>query len=285
MYDEKKVRKAQLVMLELLEVIDKICEENNLVYWLDSGTLLGAARHKGFIPWDDDLDICVPRESYEKLIEILKEKNDKYFLQTYDTDKYAESGFAKLRSRNNILKIHKDEKGHTGVFIDIFPVDCYSKSDSEFIMLKKKLVNKTLFFWMKKAKYKSPFIKNLKGNLVKFIAKIYFGINKNYDSSKLMKSILEESNKVKLNQEGDKYDYGLEVPFYLNIDKSIIFPLKKIKFENKDFYVPNKEDIYLKQLYGDYMKLPKEEDRKPSHCYEMHININKEKYNELNKNY
>ena len=273
-------------MLDLLNKIDEICKKNNLEYWLDSGSLLGAVRHKGFIPWDDDLDICMPRESYNKLLKLLEFENDKdYFLQTFKTDKFAELAYAKFRSRHNILKIRNDEKGHTGIFIDIFPVDIYSEDSLDFIKTKKRITYETFFFWMTKAEYKKFNLKNLKGNLVKFIAKTYFAINKNYDYSNLLTSVFKKAEKVDLFSGGNLTNYGIEVPFDLKMEKKDVFPLEIIEFENKQYYAPHNTDKYLKALYGNYMELPKEEDRIPSHCYEMKINISNDEYAKLNKSY
>ena len=93
-------------MLEILQEIHKICVENNLTYWLEAGTLLGAVRHKGFIPWDDDSDVSMPRADYEKFLKIAQKKLPKdMFLQTQDTDKEYPLPWAKIRKNGTLLVV------------------------------------------------------------------------------------------------------------------------------------------------------------------------------------
>ena len=119
------LRRHQMRMLEMLETIDAICKKHHIPYWLSSGTLLGAARHKGFIPWDDDLDIELLRKDYLKLMEILpQELPDNLVLQNNETDPNYIFIFAKVRDRNSYMeeygsydRIFKER----GIYIDIFP--------------------------------------------------------------------------------------------------------------------------------------------------------------------
>lgn len=120
------IKKLQGVLLELLSVIDQVCAENNLRYYLFYGTLLGAVRDGGFIPWDDDADIVMPREDYEKLLSLPVSKwPDGYFLQSPYSEKYGRFAFAKLRKNGTtcIDPHHRHIKMHQGIFIDIFPLD------------------------------------------------------------------------------------------------------------------------------------------------------------------
>ena len=101
-YEELNLRDAQIIMLNILKEIDKICKKHNLIYFLDGGTLLGAVRHKGFIPWDDDVDIGMPREDYRKFLKIAqKELPDYLFLQTFETDKYYDIYQVPSKVRDN----------------------------------------------------------------------------------------------------------------------------------------------------------------------------------------
>lgn len=125
--EDKTVAAAQKVMLEILVEIHRICVENDITYWLEAGTLLGAIRHKGFIPWDDDCDVSMPRKDYERFLQIAQEKlPETMFLQTKETDKEYPLPWAKIR-KNGTLLIETGETGeekyHHGIFVDIFPYD------------------------------------------------------------------------------------------------------------------------------------------------------------------
>ncbi|ENG1228204.1 LicD family protein, partial [Salmonella enterica subsp. enterica] len=136
---DKTLRAAQLKMLVILDEIDRICRLNNIDYWLDAGTLLGAKRHGGFIPWDDDIDICMKREDYNKFISVCNIHLDKnnFFLQTAYSDKYYVDYNTPCKVRMNKTKIieknemqynYYDMRSHHGLFVDIFPYDKYSSN-------------------------------------------------------------------------------------------------------------------------------------------------------------
>ena len=127
MIDPETLRKAQLIMLDMLIGFDAICKKHQLQYWLDSGTLLGAVRHQGFIPWDDDIDLSMPVEDYNKFLKIAKsELSSEIFLQTSQADKNFKFDYIKLRSNKaSIVEFHEKDKQikyHQGVFVDVFPM-------------------------------------------------------------------------------------------------------------------------------------------------------------------
>ena len=123
---DSKLRQLQLCELEILDEFVRICEKHDLQYYLVGGTLLGAVRHKGFIPWDDDIDVAMPREDYDRLAVIAeKELAPQYFYQCPDTDPYYFLTYAKIRKNGTEVyeERFKYSKFHKGVFIDIFPLD------------------------------------------------------------------------------------------------------------------------------------------------------------------
>lgn len=240
MVDKKILRKAQLIMLDELIEVDRICKKYNISYWLDSGTLLGAVRHKGFIPWDDDIDICMLQEDYEKFFSIAKkELNDKYFLQVKETDEMTTSPYMKVRHRDSILieeNFTEKEKFHQGIFLDIFLMNSFN--------FKVKKIYKFLYR-----------IKELKiqGNFL-LLKKILLKLKINKISAKILNLFLEKEN--------NKSFIGYKYWFYKLHKYSSIFPLAEIEFEGYKFFCPNSTDIYLKDIYGNlYMKLPPEKDR------------------------
>ena len=133
-YVDLGLRDAQKLMTEILKEVHKICEKHNIKYFLDAGTLIGAVRHKGFIPWDDDLDIGMLREDYRKFLEIAKkELPDNLFLQTFDSDENYDIYQVPCKIRyNNTLFIQKviaeNPDMHNGIYIDVLPYDSLPKS-------------------------------------------------------------------------------------------------------------------------------------------------------------
>ncbi len=123
------LRRHQLRMLEILKEIDRICQKHRIDYWLSSGTLLGAVRHGGFIPWDDDLDIEMERKDYLRLLQLLPEElNDAYLLQTHGTDPGFISTYAKIRDKYSAITEHEEDINYRykGIFIDIFQMEVTS---------------------------------------------------------------------------------------------------------------------------------------------------------------
>ena len=118
------LRRQQLRMLDILLYVDKVCKEHNIRYWLSSGTLLGAVRHGGFIPWDDDLDIEMLREDYEKFLKVFPENKD-FALQTIQNDPNYFLGFAKVRDLHSQISEFDMDKyyKYRGLFIDVFSLE------------------------------------------------------------------------------------------------------------------------------------------------------------------
>lgn len=234
-----ELRKAQLRMLELLIFLDKICTENNLKYWLDSGTLLGAARHGGFIPWDDDTDVCMPREDAMKLKKLMGNKihEGHIFLQNHETDSnYINSSWMTLRdTKSEYIQdsdLHNSLK-YRGLQVDIFIVD---KGLSPF--LKKMCSNfqgRLIFGPWFKEKYKKyrPFVPIFYSFLNKIIIPLFRMIKFNGDYNK---------------------GYGCHYGKFFSYDT--LFPLIKLKFEEYSFWCPRQTYEYLFKLYGDWKSVP-----------------------------
>lgn len=263
------LREAQMRMLEILMEIDRICKKHNINYWLESGTLLGAARHSGFIPWDDDLDIGMIRADYIKFINIVdKELSKKYICQNPITDEKTESAFLKIRDLNSEIKYENNHGNYSGLFVDIFPYD--------YINLKNSITKKTyntiiLIKWFGDLKIKKPYIDNLYKNIIIHICKVFNMIFKYISYNKLIK-IFYEKGKNSDKKECDYINYGIEVPFNIRIKKEEIFPLKNLEFEGINFPVPNKYKVVLEKLYGDWIELPDVKKRVPSHSNDIYIN-------------
>ena len=136
--------KLHAEQVKILDVIHKICLENELNYFFIGGTLLGAVRHKGFIPWDDDLDIAMPREDYNKFIKIVsKMQSDKYIIDYSKNNKRYWLPFIKIRNKNTIYEeeAQKDYLGNKGIWVDIFPLD-NGLENKQILLSKQKKIKK-----------------------------------------------------------------------------------------------------------------------------------------------
>ncbi|TLX77124.1 LicD family protein [Labilibacter sediminis] len=252
---ETSVRQAQNVMLEMMKLIDELCKKHSLEYWLDAGTLIGAVRHGGFIPWDDDLDICMSREDYEKFIEIAhNELPDELFMQTKYTDK-SRWKFVKIRDNYSTYiqnsEVGRDIKYHQGIFVDIFPCDVVERDT----FIPKLFINRRF------ARSSNSVVSKFSG-LINFFSTI---IVKTYGYNKWKWYFLKKykGNTPKFVCSGIDNTFS-----FLKFDYDVIYPIKQIEFEGISFMAPNNPDSYLTTMFGDYMKLPAEEDRHV-HAYKI----------------
>lgn len=249
----------QKISLDIFKVFISICEKYNLKYYLIGGTLLGAVRHKGFIPWDDDIDVGMPREDYEKFSKIAQENLlDNLFWQTHITDPASPFSFGKIRNSDTTfieLPIKNFKMNH-GIYIDVFPLDNYPSDPKK----QKKFIKKKKFYLsMISTNYyveKRSFSEKIK-TLVKK-AMLLFTSQKRImqKKEKLYKSqtdtlLLANNNGYWGQKEivpADWYGEGVE-----------------LEFEGLKVKVPDKYDLWLTQVYGDYMQLPPVEKRVSHH--------------------
>lgn len=253
-----KLRKNQKELVDMLVDLAEILEKHNIRWWLSSGTLLGAARHEGFIPWDDDLDIAMLRKDFKRLQRILYEMDsDKYVYQSLHSDIEYVNVFGKFRKRNNNVEIYGGRYkflNYKGQFIDIFPIErtnYFAARAARVIYVN--LQHPTLHI---KTKW-------LRHALIRFIE--FFCLC-------LINPMLRIIGLI--NPRGE-YHYALGTgwakhTFY----KKYTFPLTTAKFEGHEFPVPKDMDSYLSNVYGDWRKLPSEEDISASiHSEEYHEEI------------
>lgn len=252
-----ETRPAQLIMLEILKETKRICEKHDIKYWLDAGTLLGCVRHKGFIPWDDDLDIAMLREDYNKFKKIAPQELSKdYFFQTKETDKDYNHNFAKIRKKNTLLVEFgetENENYHQGIFIDIFPFDYYPSLEKAQLLSWAKMIRD------KKKKYKKNSLKRLltliKTNIFLYPKILY---------AQSVKKKLEKENINEKYKNSGIVGNALNTSYITIFHEKNIFPLqKKIEFEKELFNIPHDYKAYISsQLGSDFMTLPPLHQRK-----------------------
>lgn len=238
-----KLRENQKMLLEILIDLADICDKHNIRWWLSSGTLLGAARHGGFIPWDDDIDITMLKSDFRRLRKILHNlDSEKYVFQTMCSDIEYTGVFGKFRKRNDIIrtsgKRHKylQYKGH---FVDIFPIE----KTSYFASRAAKVIYDAL-------QHPTVYIKAqwLRRFMVRFVEVLCLGI------------LFPLLRLVGLINPRGEYHYALGMAWPRSVFfKRDIFPLATAEFEGYTFPVPKDVDAYLTNVYGNWRELPADE--------------------------
>lgn len=242
----------QKIELEMLIFLDKVCKKNNIEYFLDSGTLIGAARHKGFIPWDDDVDIILKREDYNKLLIALKKEEDRYVCHTIDEPNYV-FPYAKLIDTTTELheKNVKDDIKF-GVYIDIFVLDKLPT----FKITQLIYFNIVAFLrWSSVVLSKKEYSKNFFKASFKRILEIL--------PSNTFPRLTNASAALFGQKKHFEYYTGIlcTAKKYKYIERKWFDKAIYVDFENISLPVPVQYDAYLRMLYGDYMKMPDQESR------------------------
>ena len=144
---EENLKKLHEVEVEILDEVVRICDKYNLDYYLVGGTLIGAIRHKGFIPWDDDLDISMPRADYEKFLEVAPlELDEKYYLENRKYNEKFHLPFTKIKKNNTEFRetFTSSLDNHKGIFVDIFPLDNVKKPYSKLTRIRSIIIKNTI---------------------------------------------------------------------------------------------------------------------------------------------
>lgn len=249
-FKEEQLRACQLKQLSILEEIDRICQRHQINYWLDGGTLLGAVRHGGFIPWDDDIDIAMRQDDLERFINIAPaELREGLFLQTPQTEPESKEPIIKVRDLNSFYVEGADNFAadyQKGLYVDIFPMTAYPTLPRQWVKRITLGISKS-YSILRKAHYYS---------LRSFAEFFWFGVKYLLCTSlwKVLSTLRPKDtyfSNILINN-----GYGI-----MHRQDSI-FPTSTITFEGKTFRAPSNPDAYLSDLYRNYMEVPPEEKRK-----------------------
>lgn len=264
------IEESKKIQLELLTDIHSFCEDHDLTYFLMFGTLLGAIRHKGFIPWDDDIDICMPRKDYLFLQKEYNNSPVRPFSKAVfcETDESYYYPFGKLIDTRTVLKEDVNTSGSIGVYIDIFPLDYLSENVKSNVNTRRKLhfLRDVLSVSILPGSDRRKGIKRIVHSVLNKFSSL---INMNYISKKM--NVIS----MKLNN-GENSSY---MGIISNIDAKGInrtyeaawFASKRLtEFECKHFYIPDKYDEILSYVYGDYMTPPPDDKRQSLHVYSQY---------------
>lgn len=232
------LRRQQMVMLELVKVLDRICRKYDIPYFLYGGTLLGAIRHNGFIPWDDDLDVALLRKDYKRLMKVLPSELPEHIaLQTIDTDKNYFYFIGKLRDKRSFL----DEENYDrvfkerGIYIDIFSLDRIRHWTH---MLAAPIQGHTFKIF----RTGSDDVKSMR----KIRAITWFNCHVSFPLLRIINKISAAKSLM--------CDFG--IPYHNVYDMNDVFPLKTHVFEGVELLIPGNSHHMLQVMYGEYMQLP-----------------------------
>lgn len=261
-------REVQLIQLELMKEVDAFCTTNNIQYYLIGGSCLGAIRHNGFIPWDDDIDIAMMRGDYERFISLAKEyfNNNKYFVQNYESDPWMIPALTRLCIKNTFVDIKSEayHKNCKNTYIDVFPLD---NVPNDAVLMKKhcnELYKIDRLMLLKQFHlYRNSIIEYIiKKSVsiilsiipVRFLQKQRVAIMSKYKN--------EDTNRV--SSTTSRYGYKKQV-----MSREVYGTPVRHLFEGYMFCIPEKYDEYLRHLFGNsYMEIPPIESRvKPQSIY------------------
>lgn len=255
----EQLKKIHFLELKIALEIKRICEKHNIKYFITAGTLLGAVRHGGFIPWDDDMDIGMLRKDYEHFVKVCKtDLGKEFFLQTWDTDPNYPFSFGKIRLNGTRLVEEFSENGriHNGIFVDIFPFDNVPDNLKEQKKQEKRYFICKRLLWIKKGmgtKMKEDCVKQAIKYYVFWLFSHLFRYHSIKNYFKKIQSKYNDRDTLKVVTDGS-YAYSKE-----SLERKWVDNLEPIKFEAEEFMSFKDRIEYLKYFYGDYMKLPPKE--------------------------
>ena len=259
---DKQLERLHQIEREMLKVLIKVCSENGLRYFLLGGSCLGAVRHGGFIPWDDDIDVGLPREDYDKLMGLSDQFPSYYFLQNMDSDPEYMLCFAKLRDSRTtyIEKSIRNWKINHGVYIDIFPLDHYTDRGGFFFRCRDRVLkSRVAAEFTVERKWSAKFLLNLTKVLCP---------DAHVAASKRDRWIRSARKGEMVANYGGAWGHKETMP------RAWFGEGKEILFEGLNVRIPENSDAYLTQLYGDYMTPPPPEKR-VGHHYANIVDLDK----------
>lgn len=242
------IKRVQSRLLEMAKVVHGILDSNSIPYVITYGTLLGAVRHGGFIPWDDDFDIYLFDDTYEQAMEVLsKQLPDDLFLENEDTEPKYFHGWAHIKDLHTeaICELYPQDGQylHHGLCIDLYKATKIRREELTLFQLQQRLDY-----------YKRKYNKGLMTE-----------IDYSHQSQATINEIEKEKNRIKnyIENNSNPYIYG-----FMSLDGDMfeideVYPIKKYQFEDTEFCGPNTYDSFLRRCYGDYMQLPPDDKRKP----------------------
>jgi len=260
--NELSLEEMQQREAKKLNYLHRICVENNITYFLFYGTLLGAVRHHGFIPWDDDLDVVVPRKDYKKLLDILHSHTEYRVLSHEYFDDYYYP-FAKLVDpETRLVEFGLKKNSKLGVWLDIFPLD--SAPDNPLI---RKIQANTVAKLVGMNRYISAEENSILQEANSFPKKLKYFVAKRFKNRTIIKFIHMIAGMYKNKNTNYKAEFIWASDHNRFFQKELFSKPEMLPFEDGNYYVPIGYDAILRRTYGNYMELPPVEKRHSDHFY------------------
>lgn len=261
---EITIDELKTLQVDILEAVHQFCQENNISYGLAYGTLIGGIRHHGYIPWDEDIDILMPRPDYNRFLQSFNGKVNNYKVMAPEINPNYYAPYANVYDERTILIEGgvKHRGIEIGIKIDIFPIDGVPESCDDYNEIMKKMLWYNSILRTKRRKLST--IKGLKPLIRHFYYLLKYS---SYDYQDIQKSIMELCKSC--DYATSKYVDHFSFPFYpyKRFQKKDIDSFIPVDYEGHCFMCPVGYDDYLKNIYGDYMQLPPEEKRFPHHGF------------------
>ncbi|MBQ6623350.1 MAG: LicD family protein [Mogibacterium sp.] len=253
------IKEVQAAELEILKVFADLCNRHNIKYSLHGGTLLGAVRHGGFIPWDDDLDVILDRGEYNRFIDAWNEENPQgYYLQTKEKEEAYDRNFLKIRKEGTEFVQERDKPGsmHTGVFIDVEPVDRAPRNRPE----------RAAYFWnaFKYEVYSREYVPG-GTKLMRAAAKLLLALTSHRGRMKSLGKLCDKVTAYNDDRTLDRIIVANFATMKRPLPPDIMDSYCTMPFEGEEYMVIEDRESLLRKWYGDYMKLPPKSAQRPGH--------------------
>lgn len=266
---ELKLDEIHNKTLELMDHVHEICEQNGIDYYLHYGTLIGAVRHHGFIPWDDDFDIAMKRKDFDRFCHIIQNENHPFYKLCnrantsnyyYGIPRYVDTRF------QYVSEIEKIKEAEQGIFIDIYPLDNFGNSPDEAAEIKRKCT-KLNFQYIIYTNWKST--RSFINSLIRLPLHIFYRIRFGKGFHNRVDEIMFKRIK--------KYTHDSDSQIGLICWDTTVWPMRKewftgkilVDYENRKYWIPKGYHEILTMIYKNYMELPPEKDRAPHHNYRI----------------
>ncbi len=275
---KEDIAKVQAVLLEMMNDFDSLCRKHGLTYFLVGGTALGAVRHKGFIPWDEDVDLAMPRKDYDRLTTlVLAEYSEKYWVQDIKTNERYDLPFLKIRKKGTrFVEVFEPDPAHAGIFMDVYPLE--NIPDFALWRWLHGVLSMGLAFCcscvrmnQKKERYFTYYddpkmhkivkIKSFIGGLLGFLSLRRWCLL----TDKVTSCCKKENTKYVSFPSGRKHYFGEMC------QRSSILPVRESDFAGRRFFLPAKPEEHLTVLYGDYQKIPLANEREQHTVLELKL--------------